>query len=333
MTRPFLSVVIFTLFVIVAIVGIGELVTRVSGEGGRRPAVALISADITVEAGEAIFWGRGKCSICHAVASRGAAIRGPDQGASGPLGLPIGARAAERAKERAEATGKTFTPTDYLVESVTDPGAYVVKGFKNEMPDPTRPPISLKPNDLRAVILYLQSLGGRPDLAAIRLPERLLAIANGAAPATEEWSPYILGDAKKGEALFFGADSNAACGKCHAVRDRGGKVGPPDLTQVAGTWGPKFIVESILDPSKQIASGYESVLIVTREGRYVSGIVKKEDASIIEVVDNRAKIQRISKAQIQRRSPQKTSLMPGNFGEILTVEEFHDLLAYVLTLR
>ena len=332
MKRPFLGVVIFTLCVILAIVGIGELVTRVSGEGGRRPAVALISADITVEAGEAIFWGKGKCSICHAVGSRGAAIRGPDQGASGPLGLPIGARAAERAKERAEATGKTFTPTDYLVESVTDPGAYVVKGFKNEMPDPTRPPISLTPGDLQAVVLYLQGLGGRPDLAAIRLPERLLAIAKGAAPATEEWSPYISGDAKKGEALFFDADSKAACGKCHAVGDRGGKVGP-DLTQVAGTWGPKFIVESILDPSKEIASGYESVLIVTKEGRYVSGVVKKEDASIIEVVDNRTKIQRISKAQIQRRSPQKVSLMPGNFGEILTMEEFHDLLAYVLTLR
>jgi len=44
-------------------------------------------------------------------------------------------------------------------------------------------------------------------------------------------------------------------------------------------------------------------------------------------------IQKIAKAEIQQRAPQKTSLMPGNFKEILTVEEFHDLLAFVLTLR
>jgi len=31
--------------------------------------------------------------------------------------------------------------------------------------------------------------------------------------------------------------------------------------------------------------------------------------------------------------PQKISLMPGNFGEILTVKDFHDLLAYLVTLK
>jgi putative heme-binding domain-containing protein len=332
MRRPFLGVAIFTLAVVLVLVGIAELVTRVSGEGGRRPAVAVTSADVTPETGEAVFWGKGKCSTCHAVGSRGAAIRGPNQGDPGPLGMAVGARAVERAKERAKATGKPFTPTEYLVESVTEPGAYVVTGFKNEMPDPTRPPIALKPDELRAVILYLQSLGGQPDLAAIKLPERLLAAAKGGSPPAEEWSPYIPGDPKKGEALFFDADSSAACGKCHTVRGKGGKVGP-ELTQVAGTRDPKFIIESILDPSKEIASGYEPVLVITKEGRYVTGIVKTEDASTLEVVDNQAEIKRIPKVQIQQRAPQKTSLMPGNFKEILTVEEFHDVLAFVLSLR
>ena len=331
MKRPFLGVVVFTLAVILALVGIAELVTRVSGEGGRPPAAALTSADITPEAGEAVFWAKGKCSTCHAVGSRGASIRGPNQGEAGPLGLAIGARAVERAKARSRATGRPYTATDYLVESVTEPGAYVVEGFKNEMPDPTRPPISLKPEELRAVILYLQTLGGEPDAAVIKLPERLLAAARGA-PATEAWKPYLPGDPAKGEKLFFDADSNAACGKCHAVKDRGGKVGP-ELTQVAGTRDPKFIIESILDPSKEIASGYEPVLIVTKDNRYITGIVKKEDATHVEVMDNQAEIQKIAKAEIQQRAPQKTSLMPGNFKEILTVEEFHDLLAFVLTLR
>lgn len=332
MRRPFLGVAIFTLAVVLVLVGIAELVTRVSGEGGRSPAVAVTSADVTPETGEAIFWGKGKCSACHAVGGRGAAIRGPNQGDPGPLGMAIGARAVERAKERAKAIGKPFTPTDYLVESVTEPGAYVVTGFKNEMPDPARPPIALKPEELRAVIVYLQSLGGQPDLAAIKLPERLMAAAKGGSRPADDWSPYIPGDPKKGEALFFAADSSAACGKCHTVRGKGGTVGP-ELTQVAGTRDAKFIIESILDPSKEIASGYEPVLVVTTEGRHITGIVGKEDAATIEVVDAQAEVHRIPRARIHRRVPQQISLMPGNFKEILTVEEFHDILAFVLTLR
>lgn len=329
MKRPFLGVAVFTVAVVLAIVLVGELITRVSGEGGRRAAAVVTAGNITPEAGESVFWGKGKCSTCHAIGSRGNAIRGPNQGAPGPLGMPIGARAEERARERATATGRPYTPTDYLVESLLDPGAHVVQGFKNEMPNPMRPPIRLSADEARAVIAYLQSLGGKVDVAAIKLPAALTAKA--AAPV-EEWSPYMQGDPKKGEKLFFDPDSSAACGTCHRVGARGGDVGP-ELTAIAGTRDPKFIIESILDPSKEIASGYEPILIITRTDQYVTGIIKKEDAATIEVADSQGKIQRVPKADIKQRAPQKTSLMPGNFKEILTVEELHDLLAFLLTLK
>lgn len=331
MRHPFLGVVVFTVAVVLSIVLVGEVITRVSGEGGGRPAAVVGAGDITPEAGEAVFWGRGKCGTCHAVGTRGNSIRGPNQGDSGPLGLPIGARAEERARERARATGKPYTATGYLVESLTDPGAYVVQGYKNEMPDPTRPPIKLLPDEVRAVITYLQSLGGTVDPAAIRLPEQLLA-AGKAAPASEEWSPYLPGDPKKGEALFFDPQGSAGCAKCHVVRDRGATVGP-ELTQLAGTRDPRFIIESILEPSKVIASGFEPILIVTKAGQYVTGVVKREDAASIEIADGQGELHKVPTSEIQQRSPQATSLMPGNFREILTVEEFHDLLAFLLTLK
>ena len=44
-------------------------------------------------------------------------------------------------------------------------------------------------------------------------------------------------------------------------------------------------------------------------------------------------MQRVAKNQIEKKAPQKTSLMPENFTEILTVEELHDLLAYLQTLK
>ena len=246
MKRPFLGVVIFTIVVVLVFVWVGEVLTKISGEADRS-AGAVTAGDVSPESGEAVFWGKGKCSTCHAVGSRGNSIRGPNQGEAGPLGMAIAVRAGERARERAKATGKPFSATDYLVESLLDPGAYVVEGYKNEMPDPSRPPINLKPDELRAVVAYLQSLGGAADVAAIKLPAALLARMTLAAPA-EAWAPYVAGDAKAGAELFFAADSNAACGKCHVVNGKGGTVGP-ELTGVAGTRDPRFIIESILEPS------------------------------------------------------------------------------------
>jgi len=318
---------IFTLVVVLLFVGIGELVTRISGEANR-PRGTAVAGEITPEAGEALFWGRGKCSTCHAISGRGSSIRGPDQGERGPLGLPIGKRAEERARERSRATGRPFTPTDYLVESLIDPGAYVVSGFKNEMPNPLLPPISLTPDELRAVVLYLQTLGGTADATAIRIPETARVVR-----ATGGESTLLAGgDAAKGQKLFFDEAGAAACAKCHRVADRGATVGP-ELTGIGGTRDSSFIVDSILTPAKSIASGYETVLIVTRGGQMVTGIARGEDADAVVVVDAQGNAQRVRKSEIDKRVPQTTSLMPENYRELLTVAELSDLVAFLVSLK
>src|SRR3990172_11008420 len=182
------------------------------------------------------------------------------------------------------------------------------------MPTPVPPPIRLKPEEVRAVVAYLQSLGGTADVAAIKLPPGVEAAAKAVATA-DEWKPYLVGDPEKGEDLFFNPESNAACAKCHAVNGKGGTVGP-ELTGVAGTRDVRFIIESILEPSKEIASGYEPILVITKEGQYLTGIVKREDASTLEIADSQAQVQRVAKSQIEKKAPQKTSLMPENFKEI-----------------
>lgn len=337
MKRPFLAVSVFTVVVVLFFVYIGEVLTRISGEAPRGPTheVSGGGKTATPEAGEALFWGKGACYTCHSIGSRGSAIRAPNLGEAGPLNMPIGARATIRAQQRAK-QGATMTPTDYLVESLVEPGAYVVEGFKNEMPVIWRPPVALKAEEIAAVIAYIQSQGGTVDVAAIENSpffQKLKATAATAgAGVSEAWRPYIQGDPKLGDDLFFNPESPVGCAKCHVVKEKGGGVGP-ELTHLAATRTAQFILEAILEPSKEIASGFDSVLLQTKDGRFITGVVKKEDAASITVADSQGQLQKVTKAEIAERVPQKISLMPGNFGDILTVKDLHDLLAYLVTLK
>ncbi|MBI2368737.1 MAG: c-type cytochrome [Deltaproteobacteria bacterium] len=203
---------------------------------------------------------------------------------------------------------------------------------------------------LAAAFVYLRDrLTKSPQGGAT--PSKEAATRGGATPATPEeggaqtelwggesvegaaWAVLLRGgNPAKGEALFYAPRGSAACGKCHSIKGKGGHVGP-ELTTVAGKRTVDQIVESILEPSKVIVSGYESILIITKDQRHLTGILKGEDGAGIEVMDKDGGIQKVPKNQIQTRALQTTSIMPGNFCEILTVEDLQNLLAYLITLK
>src|SRR5207244_2047448 len=73
----------------------------------------------------------------------------------------VGGRARDRAHERKAATGKDYTDADYLLESVCQPGAYVVQGFGNIMPTQCK---VLSPGQIIAVAAFLQDQGGEASV-------------------------------------------------------------------------------------------------------------------------------------------------------------------------
>jgi putative heme-binding domain-containing protein len=337
MKRPFLGVVIFTIVVLLLFVYVGEVLTRISGEEARvqKEMERILGGEVEVspEVGREFFWGRGRCHTCHSVGSEGSAIRGPNLGEPGPTGLPIAQRADRRAKERSEQTRKEFTRTDYLIESMVEPKAYLVEGYSGIMPVIYRPPIALSPDEIKAVATYLQSIGGEVDVAAIsgsRFLEQVKVVA--AAPASEGPALLVEGDPEMGEDLFFDPESPAGCAKCHTVKDKGGEVGP-ELTTIASAQPLEYIMESILKPSEVIVTGFEPTLIITKDGRYVTGIVKRETDQVIELADSQGEIQKVRKAEVKEVVPQTTSIMPENFAEILTVQDLHDIIAFLETLK
>jgi putative heme-binding domain-containing protein len=313
---------VFVLVTLGVFVYIGVLVTAISGGGEG----VVAAAGVNPEAGEAIYWGKGKCSTCHSLGDRGSAIRGPNH-----LNVCATAHSQRVAERQTQGATHIQTATDYLVESIAEPNAYIVSGFSGAMPRVYLPPISLSADEIRAVLTYLQAQGCEPDPAAIKLPPEVLNAAQAEVAASGPFSLVVKGDPEAGKSLFLDASGPAACVKCHMLAGEGGQVGP-ELTDVASTQTVEYIFESIMDPSAQIASGgYEPIQVQLKDGTVLSGIIKAEDGAAVTIKDKEGVETVVNEADIQRekRYPDIPSLMPGNFGELLTVKQVADLIAFL----
>lgn len=177
--------------------------------------------------GKQIFEGKGTCAICHRIGQVGA--RAPDLAG-------VGARVAARRPG--------VSATAYLVESLLNPGAYVVEGFPKIMPKIDRPPIGLNRSEIWAVVAFLESQGGSVDVKLQDIPETAGAQAVGeGAPVAELKLP---GDPKAGQAVFMGKGGCIACHKAGAI---GASPLGPDLSQIARIQTPEYIMAKILNPA------------------------------------------------------------------------------------
>jgi putative heme-binding domain-containing protein len=308
----------FLLLLLATFLWIGQAVTALTG--GEKAAAGAV--EISPEGGESIFWGKGRCFTCHSMGDRGSAVRGPNQGVFGEkFPLPIGARAAERAKERSQKTGQTYTATDYLVESLAEPGAYVVEGYKNEMAIVYAPPIALNVIEVKAVITYLQSQGGELDVESLDKPSEV---------SKKFFAKMAAAQAAGGGDPGAGAEVYANnCANCHAVKGKGGKIGP-DLSAVASK-GVKYIEDSILRPAKSITPGFETWELIDKTGRKTIGLKTVDSATEIEVTKANGEKVKLAKADVKQLEQDKdASVMPDNLNEAMTVKDLQDVLAYMM---
>jgi putative heme-binding domain-containing protein len=151
-------------------------------------------------------------------------------------------------------------------------------------------------------------------------------------PSESTWKPYVAGDPQAGRKLFFDAQSKATCSKCHTVGGEGGRIGPT-LDRIASRRAPEFLMESILQPSKEIAPEYEAVAVATRDGRVITGLRVNETNFSIQLTEENGRFHSFLKRDLDDVKVMTKSLMPENFSEVLTVKELHDLFAYLMTLE
>jgi putative heme-binding domain-containing protein len=171
---------------------------------------------------------------------------------------------------------------------------------------------ALKPDQIRKVVAYIRSLAR--------------------SPGETTWKPYIAGDPQAGRKLFFDAQSKAPCAKCHTIGGEGGRIGPV-LDRIASRRAPEFIMESILDPSRDIAPEFEAVAVATKKGQIITGLRVNESNFSIQLTEENGRFHSFLKRDLDEVKVQTKSLMPENFAALLTVKELHDLFAFLMTLE
>ena len=137
----------------------------------------------------------------------------------------------------------------------------------------------------------------------------------------------IDGDAEAGRELFFNA-ADVNCRQCHQIAGQGVAVGP-DLSGIGATQKPAEILESILRPSAKIDAKYRGKLLLTVDGVTVAGMVVREDAESITIVEASGKPTTILQDEIELIKPMDASVMPERLLSEFTAEQAANLLAFL----
>jgi putative heme-binding domain-containing protein len=111
------------------------------------------------------------------------------------------------------------------------------------------------------------------------------------------------------------------------VGDHGARVGP-NLAAIGAASPLDYIIDSLVHPAKNVKEGYNSLVVLTNDGRVLTGIpVSRTDVELV-LRDANDKELRIPTAGIDEESP-GTSLMPAGLIDTLSREELADLVRYL----
>jgi putative heme-binding domain-containing protein len=134
-----------------------------------------------------------------------------------------------------------------------------------------------------------------------------------------------LGKAERGEALFRRND--LACFRCHAIGGAGGLVGP-DLVSIGASAQVDYLIDSLLQPTKQVKENYHSLVVVTDDGKVHTGIkVGQNDKELVlRGADDKTFAIALDAIEEQANGG---SLMPVGLTDTLTRSELLDLVRFL----
>jgi len=133
----------------------------------------------------------------------------------------------------------------------------------------------------------------------------------------------------QGKAMF----TASLCSSCHSMRGEGGSVGP-DLTQLGTRFSSKDILESIIEPNKEISDQYAATNFHLKDGSSVIARLIREDKEKYYVSQNPfapQTLREIPKKDVASTRLSDVSIMLPGLINRLNADELRDLMAYLMS--
>jgi putative membrane-bound dehydrogenase-like protein len=150
----------------------------------------------------------------------------------------------------------------------------------------------------------------------------------------DAWLACLQGpaDPAAGERVFFHT-KGPGCFRCHQVNGRGSQAGP-DLSTLANGLDRRRLIESIVAPSKEIAPQFVTWNVARTDGTVFTGILLEQSAEGAQVfADSAGRSIVVKSGELAERKPLATSIMPENLVQTMTIQDFRDLLSFLLRNR
>lgn len=169
-----------------------------------------------------------------------------------------------------------------------------------------------------------------PDQALRERATKVLAVDSrpnrDAILAQGRKSLALTGSPEKGKVVYL-----KVCATCHRAEGQGTQVGP-DLATVASR-SPDDLVIHILDPNKEVASNYLNYIVVTKDGRTLSGLIAEETSGAVTLKRAEGATDIVSRGQIEEIASSGVSLMPEGLEQGMEPQALADLIGYLRSLQ
>jgi putative heme-binding domain-containing protein len=103
----------------------------------------------------------------------------------------------------------------------------------------------------------------------------------------------------------------------------------PDVTRVGRTRSLHYLRESVVSPNADLTAGYNTVTVVTRDGKKIVGVQRGFDNFSAQLMDAKENYYSFMKSDVTSVKREFRSLMPEGYGKVFSEPELNDLVAYL----
>ena len=130
-------------------------------------------------------------------------------------------------------------------------------------------------------------------------------------------------DAERGSKLF-----HQHCAACHKINGVGHEIGP-NLASMR-TRGAETILVNVLDPNREVNPQYLNYVLLTQDGRAVTGMIAAETASSVTLRRAESASDTVLRVDIDELKSTGMSIMPEGMENSISVQGMADILAFLM---